>query len=239
MTYNVRGGGERERERETDWLNFYYTRKEVMAQMPVGQPVLDTNYKHLKMIREREREKERGEKNVEYGQQGPFQWEDLKKTTTGTTYWNNRNTNSAISVASVIPSYMSLKTRVSHSFKKGSPAVTWGRKNAFARRSLLNTLFVSLTSWDVRTQRFFMSSVGFVCRYFCESKSWCRVMVLPCLADLYHVTLPSTASGLAYSFPVTQWDRFPFRFSRSRLMFLTFVLIQTPYPGSYTSVSKA
>ena len=47
--------------------------------MPVGQPVLDTNYKHLKMIREREREKERGGKNVEYGQQGPFQWEDLKK----------------------------------------------------------------------------------------------------------------------------------------------------------------
>ena len=35
----------------TDWLNFYYTRIEVKAQMPVEQPVLDTNYKHLKVIR--------------------------------------------------------------------------------------------------------------------------------------------------------------------------------------------
>ena len=35
----------------TDWLNFYYTRIEVKAQMPVEQPVLDTNYKHLKIIR--------------------------------------------------------------------------------------------------------------------------------------------------------------------------------------------
>ena len=32
----------------TDWLNFYYTRIEVKAQTPFGQPVLDTNYKHLK-----------------------------------------------------------------------------------------------------------------------------------------------------------------------------------------------
>ncbi len=29
----------------------YYTRIEVKAQMPVEQPVLDTNYKHLKIIR--------------------------------------------------------------------------------------------------------------------------------------------------------------------------------------------
>ena len=35
----------------TDWLNFYYTRIEVKAQMPVEQPVLDTNYKHLEIIR--------------------------------------------------------------------------------------------------------------------------------------------------------------------------------------------
>ena len=42
---------ERERERLTDWLNFYYTRIEVGAQMPVRQPVLDVNYKHLQMIR--------------------------------------------------------------------------------------------------------------------------------------------------------------------------------------------
>ena len=41
----------RERERLTDWLNFYYTRIEVKAQMSVEQPVLDTNYKHLKIIR--------------------------------------------------------------------------------------------------------------------------------------------------------------------------------------------
>ena len=43
--------GEGERERLTDWLNFYYTRIEVKAQMPVEQPVLDTNYKHLKVTR--------------------------------------------------------------------------------------------------------------------------------------------------------------------------------------------
>ena len=30
---------------------FLFIRIEVEAQMPVGQPVLDTNYKHLKMIR--------------------------------------------------------------------------------------------------------------------------------------------------------------------------------------------
>ncbi len=46
---------ERERrergERLIDRLNFYYTRIEVKAQMPVEQPVLDTNYKHLKIIR--------------------------------------------------------------------------------------------------------------------------------------------------------------------------------------------
>ena len=40
-----------ERERETDWLNFYYTRIEVKAQMPVEQPVLGGE--------ERERERER------------------------------------------------------------------------------------------------------------------------------------------------------------------------------------
>ena len=43
---------ERERERETE-LFFYNTRIEVKAQMPVKQPVLDTNYKHLKRERER------------------------------------------------------------------------------------------------------------------------------------------------------------------------------------------
>ena len=32
-------------------MNFYYTRIEVKAQIPVEQPVLDINYKHLKMIR--------------------------------------------------------------------------------------------------------------------------------------------------------------------------------------------
>ena len=36
------------REGLTDWLNFSYTRIEVKAQIPVEQPVLDKNYKHLK-----------------------------------------------------------------------------------------------------------------------------------------------------------------------------------------------
>ena len=48
-TYTQYTERKRERERETE-LFFYNTRIEVKAQMPVKQPVLDTNYKHLKII---------------------------------------------------------------------------------------------------------------------------------------------------------------------------------------------
>ena len=44
---------ENERERKRDWLTdwlaeLYYPRIEVKARMPVGQPAIDTIYKHLK-----------------------------------------------------------------------------------------------------------------------------------------------------------------------------------------------